>query len=214
MFTFAEKRFGWRTALLAVLEGGLLVGSVHLEVRGLPRCRARQMATLLDEVESFAARRAAAGQPVTRILLGGDFNSHTFPRGTLLRGVKGLVRILGTRPTALTRQLMEPWRCNREPLFEELRRYGYSWKRLNDRRPTASEALGRVEEAGFLLPVLQRLLFSGLSLEHRRVPLRLDWFAGRQVEPVTRRLAPCTVGEPPRGTIPSDHLPLVVEIPC
>jgi len=192
------------------LEGGWVIGSVHLEVRGTPACRGQQVGALLEGLEVFCGEEARAGRPVKRVLLGGDLNTHTFPRGTLARGVQGLLRILVTPRAVLERQLMEPWRNGREPLFARLRAAGFTWELLNDRRPTASEVLGRVEETDRLPPWLLSLLRGVLG---RRLPLRLDWFAARgwACEAVDARAA--TVGELPVGTVPSDHLPLVVEIP-
>jgi endonuclease/exonuclease/phosphatase family metal-dependent hydrolase len=209
MFAFAEKRYGRRTALLAELADDLVVGSAHLEVRGQPGCRARQMRALLDGVERFLADRRLS----PRVLLAGDFNSHTFERGTRSRALRGALRLFGLPPGLLHRQLMEPWRGRREPLFDELRRDGYRWEELNDRRATAAEHLARVEETRLLGSLLRALCFERLPLGGRRVGLRLDWFAGRGVVPQPGAAAPCSVGELSPEKIPSDHLPLVLEIP-
>jgi endonuclease/exonuclease/phosphatase family metal-dependent hydrolase len=210
-FDFSEKRYGRRTALLAAFENRLCVAAVHLEVRGTPRGRARQMAALLAGIEDFVAGHGAADAGAPRILIGGDFNTHTFARGGFRNAAGGLLRILATPRAALAQQLLEPWRAHREPLFDALRERGYAWERLNDRRPTASERLDRVEETGLLAGAVRRRLLGERGLGRRVLALRLDWFAGRDVEPRSGTV-PRSVGELPAGWRPSDHLPIVLDL--
>lgn len=181
MFAFAEKRYGGRAALLASFPGGLVTAVAHLEVRHSPACRATQMRALLRAVDAFVAAEARAGRPVATVVLSGDWNTHTFPRGSLGGSLRGMARIVMTPGRTLERQLMEPWRSGREPLFEELARAGYVWQPLNDRRATAFEILGNVEELGFLPGVLRWGAAKMLGLGERRIDLRLDWFAARSV---------------------------------
>jgi endonuclease/exonuclease/phosphatase family metal-dependent hydrolase len=208
-FAFSEKRYGRRTALLAALGGGLVVGSAHLEVRGTPAGRRAQAAALVEAVEAFTRDEAQQGRAVRGVILAGDLNTHTFARGGLRRGLGGLARIALTPRGRLHRQLMEPWRGGREPLFEELRRAGFDWERHNDRRPTAAENLERVEELE-LLP--RALRATARALLRRRVPLRLDWFAARGLPTAARPRRAATEGEWPPGPWPSDHLPIVLDL--
>ncbi len=211
MYAFEEKRLGGRRLLLAVLPGNLMVGSLHLEVRGRPTCRAHQMKTALEGITALERREEGLGRRVARVLLGGDLNTHTFTRGSLACAARGLARILSHSRGGLVAQLMEPWRGGREPLFRELQAAGFAWESLNDRRPTASEILGRVEELERLPSWARALLVAGLG--PRRLPLRLDWFCGRGITAPAKGCAVGTVGELPRERTPSDHLPLVIEIP-
>jgi endonuclease/exonuclease/phosphatase family metal-dependent hydrolase len=209
-FDFSEKRYGRRTALFAALGEGRVVAAAHLEVRGSPRGRAAQIGALLAGLDAFAGEEALQGRAVRRVLLGGDLNTHTFDRGGWGRALRGLGRIALSPPARLRRQLLQPWRHGREPLFAELRRAGFSWEELNDLRPTAAERLDRVEEIE-RLPA--RLRGPARALLQRRVPLRLDWFAARGLPPGERSFGAATVGAWPPGRVPSDHLPIVVEIP-
>lgn len=237
-FAFHEKRYGRRTALLVRLREGLRLATVHLEVRGTPRGRARQMARLLEAIgasgeprgeaddgsrqpgEAGAAARPAVGpeaggSPADPILIGGDWNTHTFARGGLARSALGLARILGTRAATLDRQLLEPWRDGREPLFDHLRRAGYRWEDFNDRQPTARERIGRVEETALLGDRLRRRLLRIGGLEERELALRLDWFAGRGLRPAgpdAARAVGGMEGEGRWGDCPSDHLPLRLSV--
>ncbi|MFH1144086.1 MAG: endonuclease/exonuclease/phosphatase family protein, partial [Candidatus Eisenbacteria bacterium] len=245
MFAFHEQRFGGRAALLASFEDGLIVAAVHLEVRHTPACRAAQMRALLEGIEEFAVELERAGQPARAVLIGGDFNTHTFARGSVAASIRGILRILTTPAAALHRQLMEPWRAGREPLFAQLSRCGYGWKELNDRRPTAQERLGNVEELQILPRTLRGPVARLLRLRERRIELRLDWFAGRGLHGVSGdadleggevRTEPRsgarsvsageealrgprgdllaeTIGNIRAGGLPSDHLPITLEIP-
>jgi endonuclease/exonuclease/phosphatase family metal-dependent hydrolase len=211
-FAFHEKRYGRRTALLATFAGGWLVASAHLEVRGTPRGRARQMEALLALIEALVRESAATQDPVRVIVIAGDFNTHTFPRGNLARAVAGLLRILATPQPALAAQLREPWRDGREPLFDLLRRHGFAWEGLSDRRPTAATRLARVEETGLLPRCVARRLFAGHALGGHLLALRLDWFAARGFPEDLAGLRATTVGDVPCGPRPSDHLPIVIDI--
>ncbi|MCK4413612.1 MAG: endonuclease/exonuclease/phosphatase family protein [Candidatus Eisenbacteria sp.] len=230
MFAFAEKRYGRRAGLLALPASGPVVGSVHLEVRGTPACRARQMGALLATLE----RELAAGSllddpprtpavigagtagggilpPSPPVVLGGDLNTHTFVRGSLGAKARGYLRILRLSRDALAQQLSEPWRAGREPLFGLLERHGFAWAPFNDCRPTAAEMLGRIEEVGGCFRGVQRAFLAPLGGGSRRIPLRLDWFAGRGVT-LAADAAPVTVGEPSLDDVPSDHLPITLDI--
>jgi len=230
MFAFHEKRYGRRTALLADLGDGLATAAVHLEVRGTPRCRALQMRALLAQVADFLARAEAEGRPVAKAILAGDFNTHTFPRGSFAQALRGLVRIALTPSARLHAQLMEPWRGGREPLFGELRRDGWEWEAWNDRLPTAREMLGRVEELALLPRFLRRPLARLVGLGQRTLPLRLDWFCVRGVGTpesgrpaavraetrlpgeTTRSARPRTIVALDPDSPPSDHAPIVMEL--
>jgi endonuclease/exonuclease/phosphatase family metal-dependent hydrolase len=208
-FAFPEKRYGRRTALFAALGQGRVVASAHLEVRGTPARRWAQTVALLRGIEAFARDEARQGRVVREVILGGDLNTHTFVRGSWRGAVGGLARIALTPPGRLRRQLLEPWRRGREPLFAELRRAGFDWAPCNDGRPTASESLDRIEEIDLLPVALRRPL---RMLLRRRLPLRLDWFAARGLPEGGAPARAATVGAWPPGEVPSDHLPIVLEI--
>lgn len=209
-FSFSEKRYGRRRALLAGFAGGLVVAAVHLEVRGVPRDRARQIRALLDHIERFCAAEESLGRPVKLVLLAGDLNTHTFPRGTFLRSVRGFLRLLLTPQMRLRAQLDEPWHGGREMLFEELRRAGFVWEMLNDRRPTAFSAITSIEEsASFPKPMRDRIA-RVFGDDPRGLPLRLDWIAARGKLPPITRAESIEELLAPGG--PSDHAPLVVDL--
>ena len=151
-------------------------------------------------------------QQVDLILFAGDLNTHTFPRGSFLRSVRGFLRLACTPRERLAQQLMEPWRDNREPLFAHLRRGGYHWQDLNDRQSTARAPLHTIDEGAGLPRLLDRPLARLLATDSGGLPLRLDWFAARgRVEPVGSP-GPRAVPELHGTDKPSDHAPIVLEI--
>ncbi len=208
-FGFREKRLGQRQALIVTLPGGLALVSVHVEVRNTPAARAAQMCALLDGVDRFCEQEQRADRRVDRVLVAGDLNSHTFARGTPLRAVGGFVRLLCTPRGRLQARLCEPWQSSGEPAFDELAARGYDWRRLNDRLPTAHAPLATIDEARGLPALLAPLAARVLGPDPRGLPLRLDWFAGRGIEP---RTAPATLIEVlDRAPAPSDHAPITLE---
>jgi len=166
-----EGMYGRFIALAATIDrpSAPFVGvSVHLEVHRTRRHRAEQMLVLLDHLRD--ERRP--------IVLGGDFNSHTFDRGRWWHPAIGAL-VLSTWPEAwLRRRLLWPEHGPaREPLFDVLNEAGFVWERHVDRAATLSLRFVRVPEAsGPLGTPLARPL---LERAERRAHLRLDWLAGR-----------------------------------
>lgn len=217
-FDFVEKRYGARTGLLAQLgpeHGGLVLAAAHLEVRDTPHGRAVQLETLLNALDDTLDRW---GTPDAPVLLAGDLNTHTFSRGSVLRNARAAGRLLATPLDKLAWQLAEPWREGREPLFRVLENWGFSYRELNDRSPTVSIILRGLEEAERMPEFLRRWINRAAMLGERVLPMRLDWFAGRGLDRLSRgstpleiRRAATILPEAVHGRIPSDHLPLVLE---
>jgi len=194
-----EGMYGRFVALVAGIErpGAPFVGiSVHLDVHRTRRDRAEQVRVL---VEHLAGERRP-------IVIGGDFNSHTFDRGRWWHPAVGAL-VLGTWPEApLRRRLLWPERGPaREPLFDALHAAGFRWEPHVDREPTLHLQFTRVPEAGGPLawPLAQPLL----ARAERRALLRLDWFAGRGWQ--GGRGATVTGLGGPGGA--SDHAPIVAD---
>jgi endonuclease/exonuclease/phosphatase family metal-dependent hydrolase len=165
-----EGMYGRQVALIAAIErpGAPFVATVvHLDVHRTRADRAGQMRDVL----------AALRGETRPVILGGDFNTHTFDRGPWWSPIAGALALV--QPTkGLEQRLLwpdqGPWH---EPLFDDLREANFAWQRYVDRRPTLQLRLARVHEAraipgeGLAAPLLGWM--------ERRARLKLDWFAGR-----------------------------------
>jgi len=216
-YHFHEKRYGRRNCLWASLRIGgrpWWVGSAHLEVRDTPGCRARQVEHLLARLP---------GPDDAPCLIGGDFNSNGFSRGTLLRTVASAWRLTSRPPAAVKEELRHPER-GPEPLFEVFRRRGFSWEGLNSDAATASSAIGGLEDATLVPAWLRAWIERRLEPYEGRLDLRLDWLVGRGIRPLAPGAVEDTAtGERSRGAgcveTPrwgaarvSDHAPIYADL--
>ncbi|MBU1701283.1 MAG: endonuclease/exonuclease/phosphatase family protein [Candidatus Eisenbacteria bacterium] len=218
-FDFVEKRYGSRIGLLVHFGRAwqdLVVAIVHLEVRDTPAGRRRQMQALLKAIDQSLKKNGREKSPV---LLAGDLNTHTFPRGSFKHKANAVRRILGTPLDRLAEEMTEPWRDNREPLFSAMTDAGYHYEDLNDRSPTITVLLRGVEEAEMLPALFRRWIGRAAALGERVFPMRLDWFAARgfglngdKHQPFRVTRAATVVPSAWRGDIPSDHFPLLLEL--
>lgn len=216
-FETEERRYGDRNCLWAELQIGrrvLRVGATHLEVKGTPACRSRQMASLLA---------AGPGGLRDACLIGGDMNTHGFSRGTLLRTMSALALLVLSRPDVMKRRLLHP-ECGTEPLFWAIRKGGFSWEGLNAPEATASTPLAGLEDASLLPRWLVRWARRRLEPYAGELHFKLDWLLGRNVralqsgeicdagtgvESVTAGCRPTIRSGTSR---PSDHSPLHADI--
>jgi endonuclease/exonuclease/phosphatase family metal-dependent hydrolase len=193
--------FGRHIALIATIErpsAPFVVVSTHLEVH---RSRAFRTAQMDVVVQALADERLP-------IVLGGDFNSHTFDRGERGSVLDG-ARILALTPAAaLRRRLLHPDQGGaREGLFDSLRRGGFVWELFVDHEPTLQLRLERLHEMHAIPRAARGALERAVSWAERRAPLRLDWFAGRGWSGGSGRTVAGLHG--PGGA--SDHAPIVAE---
>lgn len=194
----------------------MMAATTHLEVRNTPRCRARQMAAL---VEPFKEEARAI------ILIGGDFNSNTFSRGTAWRTLRSLIRLVSSKPGSLLASTLSPQ--GREPLFDVLGQSGFEWGPFNDDNPTAATFLRSLEDVHLVPRFLRDRAFRTLKSFEEGLPLRLDWFVGKNISPAVRPpwegnmakgsepLSPRTIIEFENGVKPeevSDHRPILVDL--
>jgi endonuclease/exonuclease/phosphatase family metal-dependent hydrolase len=200
-FRFAEeKRYGCRRLLFATVvhpRGCFVLATVHLEVRNTPACRLRQMAPALEAIPSGPC------------WLAGDWNTHTFRRGSVVRSAIELLRFLRTDPASMQASLLAPE--GREPLLQRVRGAGFDLDPWNERVPTARQILARVEELdavpGFLRGMLARTVRSRAPI----LRMRLDWIAARGPWRAAGPQAAWTgTALGPEGSAVSDHAPIGV----
>ena len=172
-FESKERRIGGRFGLFVNLHFGdrtLLATTAHLDVVNTPRCRARQLRAVLSELE----RRLVP--PHNAVIVGGDFNTHTFARGGRLRTMQNTVRILGSNPARLARGLMR-----KELAVRELERFGYEVDGLNDGLPTSSSLVSGLDDKSSLPAAMRWWVNRRVGPEGIRLEFRLDWLAARGV---------------------------------
>ena len=179
-YEFHEKRYGWRNCVWARLAVGnrtWWVGSTHLEVRNTPQCRARQMQRIMERL---------VGESDQPHLLGGDFNSNTFRRGTRWRTLSAVGRLAMTSPSMVKAELIRP-DDGKEPLFEVARAAGFTWQEFNSPEPTACAPLDGLEDARLLPSFVRRSLGKRLEPYQGYLDLKLDWLLARNVHALKDR---------------------------
>jgi endonuclease/exonuclease/phosphatase family metal-dependent hydrolase len=217
-FQSAEKRLGSRVGIVADIETGgsaITAALTHLDVVGLPSCRAGQLRSFLEFVDAEAGAKG-------RVIFGGDLNTHTFKRGGRLRTVNNVIRIFGNNEDRLRRTLLHPEA--REPAIGELKRRGYEVESFNDRRPTSWSVVSRLEDAARLPFPLSSWVMRRIGPEGLMLQFKLDWLAGRGVRALREgeatdratsvtSLSPHTINiSDYHGSPLSDHDPVVVDI--
>jgi endonuclease/exonuclease/phosphatase family metal-dependent hydrolase len=208
-FEALEKRLGEKRTLICDLElplGRTTVALVHLDPFCNSRHRANQMKRVLAELERDSAER---------VLLGGDLNTHTEdfssgPRATW-NNVRKLLRY-GFR--GAVEQYMTPEVGWERRVFDVLADGGLEIEGFNDRtRGTlyydANDPEVVRKALDYLPPMVVRWMRRKLEPWGGRVPMRVDWFAGRGLQPLRAEV----VERPEwRGQRVSDHNPIVLEI--
>jgi endonuclease/exonuclease/phosphatase family metal-dependent hydrolase len=177
-YEFQEKRFGWRSCLWARIQlkkDTLWVGSAHLELRNTPVCRARQVSHIMENLP---------GKRVEPRVLGGDFNTNSFKRGTAWRTTQSVLQLLINSPAKMKRILLHP-QFGSEPLFEVLRRYGFCWEGFNSNEETARAAMDSLEEVDFFPAFLLNLIQRRLDAYEGYFCFKLDWLLGNNVRALT-----------------------------
>lgn len=208
-FKVVEKRLGWKRALVAEVElpvGPTTVAAVHLDPFAPPRHRARQMRMVLRAIERFGNRR---------VLLGGDLNTNTYDFGSAPGLAISLARklfVLGFDRTI--ENYMTPERIYEKRMFKALRKAGLRTEGFTDTtKGTIYYDLNDPEVVAksleYITPKLLAWLQKRLERWNGCVPLRLDWFAGRGLEPIRSE-----VFERPNhnGARVADHNPMLVEL--
>jgi endonuclease/exonuclease/phosphatase family metal-dependent hydrolase len=218
-FESLERRIGGRLGIFVDLEIGdarLLATTAHLDVVNTPACRARQLRAALEAIE--ARRQRETNSPV-KIILGGDFNTHTFARGGPFRTLKNTLRILGSNPQRLAQSLMK-----KERAVKELESFGYEVEALNDGLPTSSSLVSGLNDKSSLPAPIRWWAMRRVGPEGIRLELRLDWLAARGIKVLRQgevtdqrtgvaSLNPQTIKNlTHNGKALSDHDPIVADV--
>lgn len=211
-----EQRLGDKRALLAEVElpdGPLSVAAVHLDPFAPASYRADQMRLVLRALDAFENLREPSSP--RRTLIGGDLNTVTYDLSNPVGLTAGLIeKGLTVGVAGAIEHYMTPELRYERPLFETLRTGSFEIAGFNDRAHGTLHFDANdpelLEKATAYMPlsVFERLARE-LDPWDRRVPMRLDWFAGRNVTPLAAHVVP----QPPsRAAQASDHDPIVVDV--
>lgn len=212
-FHATEKRIGNKRALLCEVllpDGPLTVALVHLDPFAGPRDRAGQVRQILARLREFGGER---------VLLGGDLNTNTYD----LSSGRGLAYNFFYKLTrfgieGMAAQYMKPEEHFERAVFDALRAGGFVTEGFNDvTRGTIYYDIYDPEifrkALDYMPKAMRRVMWA--YLERRlapwggRVPLRVDWFAGKGLSP----RAPQVIERPlADGRIVSDHNPILVDL--
>lgn len=216
-YEFHEKRFGWRNCLwvrIRLSASALWVGSVHLELRNTPGCRAAQVRHIMENLP---------GEASDAYILGGDLNTNSFGRGTPWRTIKSISRLVLSPAARMKKLLLHPeW--GGEPLFEVAQRHGFTWKGFNSNQETARAAMDSLDEISFLPPLWTGWVRKRLKPYDGFLCFKLDWLlakgvhalsAGQKIDAQTGTVSAnpsCVKGQNAGPGRASDHLPIYADL--
>lgn len=216
-FNDIEKRLGSRKALICTIPIGprtIDFAVTHLELAQSAKHRGLQIQALLHTLSE---------NQTNSVLIGGDFNTVTYN----LLSKKHLFASLAYRTLwgihGAIQHYMTPDKHFEKPLFQTLHQYGFDYHTFNDRSqgtlyydindPIFEAKIRQYHIPAFVLSIIKR----ALKQYNGRVPLRLDWFAGKNMDVVTKSengFAPPQVIDTPlwQNKPVSDHSPIVVDL--
>jgi len=201
-----EKRIGHLRALFADIEhpaGGFRAVTVHLDAHCSRAHRQMQMKLIVDHLDTL---------PKLPTLIGGDWNTTTFNAQSARRAILGYWRrvMMGVK-NVVKNHYPHPDRYFERGLFKMLEDRGYEYRSLNETGAgTIHYDVTSIEKNTNLRDWVPEwcfpFIFWAANRVGGRVSGRLDWFAGRGIEPVPGRL-PQTIGNlvDAEGIPLSDH---------
>ncbi|MCA1628761.1 MAG: endonuclease/exonuclease/phosphatase family protein [Acidobacteria bacterium] len=205
-----EKRLGSQRAVVADVEhplGAFRAVSLHLDAHSTQAHRALQMRLVLEHVASLG--------PQLPTLVGGDWNTTTYNSRRATYAILGYFRRVAMGVSRVVEQhYPHPDRWFERRLFREIERRGFSYRELNaagagtlhyDVTDVATNSGMRDWVPGWCFPFIDW----ALAQHGGRCSLKLDWFAGRGIEPASE---PRVVNDlrDDAGAL-SDHDPIVLD---
>ncbi|MFZ1700595.1 MAG: endonuclease/exonuclease/phosphatase family protein [Pyrinomonadaceae bacterium] len=207
-----EKRLGWLRALFADIEhpaGEFRSVSVHLDAHCSRAHRVLQMRIILDHLDTLSPRPT---------IIGGDWNTTGFNSQSSTRAIMGYWRrvLMGPKNVALN-HLPHPERFFERRLFGELESRGYSFRDLNNIGVgTLHYDVGSIEKNTNLRDWVPEwcfpFIFWAAGRVGGKVSARLDWFTGKDIEPIDEKPPLTIAGLMDKDGNPlSDHDPITLD---
>ncbi len=188
-----EKRLGWLRALIADIEhpaGTFRAVTVHLDVHCSREHRRRQVNIILDHLDTL---------PPLPTIIGGDWNTTTFNAQTATHAILGYWRrvMMGVKNVAKN-HFPHPDRYFEKGLFTDLGSRGFQYRPFNEPGVgTLHYHIDSIEKNTNLRDWVPEWCFKFIFWAAGRVgggvSVRLDWFAGKGIEPASDT-SPHTIG--------------------
>lgn len=175
--------------------------TAHLEVHRTRAHRAAQMRLVLE----------ALAHETRPVVLSGDWNTHTFDRGTPNAVLSAAWPLLAWPERALAERFTHPDRGpHAEPLFADLAAAGFVWAPHHDGAPTLHMRFARLGEVHTMPAPLRAFVTRGMRRAERRARLRLDWIATRGFAALPNTAATVSGLDGPGRA--SDHAPIITTL--
>lgn len=208
-----EKRIGNLRGLIAEIEhpaGAFYAVTVHLDAHSSRAHRVRQMRILLENIDQLHLKLP--------VVIGGDWNTTTHNAQNSTRAILGYVRrvLMGAR-NVTENHYPRPERFFERELFQTLEKFGFDYKNLNSLgEGTLHYDVNSLTKNQMLADLIPEWCFAWIFWAMKSVGdtfwLRLDWFAGRGIEPA-KDYQPRVVGNliQANGIPLSDHDAIVLD---
>lgn len=207
-----EKRLGWQQAVAATVDhplGSFYAVSLHLDAHSSQRHRRQQMRLVLDHLDRL--------EPRMPILVGGDWNTSTFNSKSASYSILGYARrvLMGVR-NVIENHYPYPDRWFERHLFRDLKKRGYRYEDLNEPgvctlHYDVQDLATNTNMADWIPGWCFWFINWALKRAGGQCSMKLDWFAGRDLDPCSDP-APRVIGEIHDRDEPlSDHDPILLD---
>jgi len=205
-----EARIGQKRALLGEFHqngSAIHLACIHLDAFSSPQSRTTQIRQVLQELS-----------PHYFSLLGGDWNTNTFNTTGGLSLFKDILKTLlkpGPRQM-VAKHFRAPNLHFDKNLFSELEEWGFDYESVNEKARGTFDLffddaeLGKMAEDQYprwLIHFIHKIL-KKLGGE---ISLKLDWFAGKNLKVIEKKVIPLKSSDYSPHTRPSDHHPIYLE---
>ncbi len=205
-----EARIGQKRALIGEFHkngSAIQLACVHLDAFSSPQTRTQQLRQVLQELS-----------PHYFSLLGGDWNTNTFNTTRSLSLFKDiLVTLVKPGPRRMvSKHFPEPNIHFDKHLFAALEQWGFDYESLNEKARGTFDLFFNDAELGkmaedqyprwmihFIHKILKKL--------GGDISLKLDWFAGKNLKAIQKKVIPLKSLDYSPHLRPSDHHPVYLE---